>query len=106
MTNKLFILLNSIKHLKLILIFILVSFSASYSQIRFQDDFESTYNPDQSNQVYNKWYKSGWNDGGYIATTDEINARQGKKSLKVVMVRNTDGIKQNGNWGKFSKFFW
>jgi hypothetical protein len=91
MTNKLFLLLNSKKYLKLILIFILVSFSANYSQIRFEDDFEGTFNPAPSNQVYNQWYKSGWKNGGYIATTDEIIARHGEKSLKVVMVQNTDG---------------
>ncbi|HKK61408.1 MAG TPA: hypothetical protein VJ951_02540, partial [Bacteroidales bacterium] len=42
------------------------------SEIRFQDDFEGTFAPNSSNEVYDQWYKSGWKAGGYIKPSSEI----------------------------------
>jgi len=36
------------------------------SEIRFQDNFEGTFVPNSSNEVYDQWYKSGWYAGGHV----------------------------------------
>jgi len=72
--------------------------------IRFADDFENGFNPPfEDNEVYDRWYTSGWSDGdglelscvrsnnNIIGVDDPPVARSGKYCLKAVMQRNTDG---------------
>lgn len=75
----------------ILLIQMIFGLTAVFGQIRFQDDFEKTFDPDRSNQVYDVWYRSGWKAGGYMAQTTEIAAREGSQCVKAVMARNTDG---------------
>src|SRR6056297_2631648 len=61
------------------------------SEIRFQDDFEGSFKPNSSNEVYDQWYKSGWNAGGYVKPSSEIEPREGSKSAEVKLVANENG---------------
>ena len=61
------------------------------SEIRFHDDFEGSFVPNSSNEVYDQWYKSGWSAGGYIKPSSEIEPREGSKSVEVKLVANENG---------------
>jgi hypothetical protein len=61
------------------------------SEIRFQDNFEGVFDPHDSNEIYDQWYRSGWNAGGYVKTSSDIEAREGSKSAEVKLVANENG---------------
>ncbi|MBD3343497.1 MAG: hypothetical protein GF401_00370 [Chitinivibrionales bacterium] len=71
------------------ILFVICSIIAAHAEIRHADDFEGTFNPAGTNEVYDRWYKSGWYDDGYMEPTDEIPARSGSKCLKTVMVKHS-----------------
>jgi len=61
------------------------------SEIKFQDNFEGDFEPHDSNLVYDQWYSSGWNAGGYVKTSSDIEPREGSKSVEVKLVANENG---------------
>jgi len=65
------------------------------SEIRFQDNFEGTFVPNSSNEVYDQWYKSGWYAGGHVKPSSEIEPREGSKSVEVKLVANESGLSRS-----------